>query len=296
MKQPNTTLEQWLSFIAVVDEGSFAKAADALNKSQSAISYAIANLEAQLPAPLMRQQGRRAVLTEAGEVLYRRARQLLDNASDLELTAQCLADGWATKLVIAVDSIVPMEPVLSAIRGFNETAPQTRITLLETTLSGTDEALLEKRVDLMLGASLLPGFNATPLTEVCMIPVAHPNHGLTRSKQPLKESDLKSARQIVVRDSGSKRTQDKGWLEAEQRFTVSHFATAVKALEQGIGFAWLPLSYAEPGIQKGTLKKLHIESCPERKIQIYLVSAMQDVPGPAMAEFARQLRENFSPS
>ncbi|MGD8593829.1 MAG: LysR family transcriptional regulator, partial [Gammaproteobacteria bacterium] len=44
MKQPKTTLEQWAVFTTVVDEGSFAKAAEALNKSQSAVSYIIGNL------------------------------------------------------------------------------------------------------------------------------------------------------------------------------------------------------------------------------------------------------------
>ena len=57
---PKISLEQWAAFKAVVDEGSFAKAAEALNKSQSAVSYAIAKLEEQLPTPVLTQQGRRA--------------------------------------------------------------------------------------------------------------------------------------------------------------------------------------------------------------------------------------------
>ena len=88
---PRITLEQWQAFRSVVDEGSFARAADALNKSQSSISYAIGQLNAQLPQPVLRIEGRRAVLTEAGKVLYRHAEQILAQASDAEAVARSLA-------------------------------------------------------------------------------------------------------------------------------------------------------------------------------------------------------------
>ncbi|MBT6547795.1 MAG: LysR family transcriptional regulator, partial [Gammaproteobacteria bacterium] len=54
---PKITLEQWQTFRCVVDEGSFARAAEALNKSQSSISYAIGQLNAQLPQPVLRIEG-----------------------------------------------------------------------------------------------------------------------------------------------------------------------------------------------------------------------------------------------
>ena len=293
MKQPKTTLEQWAVFTTVVDEGSFAKAAEALNKSQSAVSYIIGNLNNQLPRPVLRQQGRKAVLTEVGDVLYRRAQQLLKHALEIEETARCIAEGWETKITIAIESIVPIDPVLAAMRQFSETAPQTRVTLLETTLSGTEEALLERRADLIVAPGVPPGFPSTQVSEVCMIPVAHPNHPLARNKVELTEQDLKQARQIVIRDSGIKRTQDKGWLEAEQRFTVSHFATAIKALEQGLGFAWIPEPFVKIAIEKGTLKRLNLPVSANRKIQIFLVIASPDHHGPALSAFVEQLTASF---
>ena len=63
MKSPRISLEQWAAFKAVVDEGSFARAAEALNKSQSSVSYAIAKLNEQLPSPVLELYGRIAVLT-----------------------------------------------------------------------------------------------------------------------------------------------------------------------------------------------------------------------------------------
>ncbi|MDZ7923668.1 MAG: LysR family transcriptional regulator, partial [Marinagarivorans sp.] len=45
------SLEQWQVFKSIVDEGSFASAADALNKSQSAISYSMQQMASQLATP-----------------------------------------------------------------------------------------------------------------------------------------------------------------------------------------------------------------------------------------------------
>ncbi len=290
---PKISLEQWSAFIAVVEEGSFAQAAEALNKSQSAISYAIARLEEQLPTPVLQQQGRKAVITEAGEVLYRRAKQLVNLANDVEQTAQCLAQGWETTITVAVDAIVPMEPVLQAMRRFGDRVPHTRVVLLETTLSGTDEALLERRADMAICASIPPGFLATPIGEIYKIPVAHVAHPLAMSGRPLTEQDLRQARQIVVRDSGVKRSQDSGWLEAEQRLTVSHFATSLKALEQGLGFAFMPDTIVATAIAEGRLKRLNLETDAEQRIPLYLVNAGHDYVGPAMKAFGEDVVSCF---
>ena len=41
---PRITLEQWRCLVAVVDEGGYAQAAEALNKSQSSVTYAVQKL------------------------------------------------------------------------------------------------------------------------------------------------------------------------------------------------------------------------------------------------------------
>lgn len=293
MKQPKVTLEQWQSFKAVVDEGSFARAAEALNKSQSTISYAISKLEEQLPAPVLAIEGRKAVLTEEGKVLYRRACQLLDLALNVEQTASCLADGWETQLTISIESIVPTPLVLRAIQQFSNDIPQTRITLLDTTLSGTIETLLEKTADIVLTAQIPPGFLGTQITDVTMIPVAHANHPLCRAKKPLSQQDLQQHRQIVVRDSGTKRNLDAGWLGAEQRLTVSHFSQTLQALLLGIGFSFVPQHLIEKELQQGTIKLLNLEEDVARKIPIFLVKSMPDDGGPAVKEMSNLLKSVF---
>ena len=71
-KTPRITLDQWAAFQAVVEEGSFAGAAERLSKSQSSIRYAVAKLNVQLPAPVLQLQVRKAVLTDEGVTIKTR--------------------------------------------------------------------------------------------------------------------------------------------------------------------------------------------------------------------------------
>jgi DNA-binding transcriptional LysR family regulator len=88
---PRITLEQWRALQAVVDAGGYAQAAAALHKSQSTVTYAVQQIQKLLDVKVFEIHGRKAVLTDAGQVLYRRARTLLEEAAHLEHGAAVLA-------------------------------------------------------------------------------------------------------------------------------------------------------------------------------------------------------------
>lgn len=281
---PKISLEQWAAFKAVVDEGSFAKAAEALNKSQSAVSYAIAKLEEQLPTPVLTQQGRKAVLTEAGKQLYRHATDLLAQAATIENTAKYLASGWESEVTIAVDALFSMGAVFCALQHFSVSSPQTRLRILETTLSGTEEALLGRKADLVLTGTIPPGFSGKRLGEVSMIPVVGQQHPLVQLMQqsgPITEQELGRHRQIVLRDTGTKREQSSGWLRAEQRWTVTHAATSIEAVKNGLGFAFLPKEKILQELEAGSLIEVALAEKMERFISLYLIKTERQNAGPA---------------
>ena len=68
MSGPRTSLEQWHCFLAVVDEGSYARAAEVLHKSQSAVTYTIQKMEEQLGVRVFEIRGRKAELTGANVI------------------------------------------------------------------------------------------------------------------------------------------------------------------------------------------------------------------------------------
>ena len=69
--------DQLRSFLAIVDSGSFTKAAERVHKTQSAVSMHIRRLEEQLGCTLFVKQGRGARLTEEGEKLIEFARRIV---------------------------------------------------------------------------------------------------------------------------------------------------------------------------------------------------------------------------
>ena len=87
MSGPKITLDQWAALVAVVDEGGYAQASRRLHRTQSTITYTVKKLEDLLGVKAFGIQGRKAVLTPAGEVLYRRGKSLVEDAARLERSA-----------------------------------------------------------------------------------------------------------------------------------------------------------------------------------------------------------------
>ena len=94
MSAPRISLDQWQALVAVVEAGSHAKAAEVLHKTQSTITYAVQKIESLLGVKAFDIQGRKAVLTPTGQLLYRRARVLLEEAAGVESAARRVAAGW----------------------------------------------------------------------------------------------------------------------------------------------------------------------------------------------------------
>ena len=256
MKAPRVTLDQWRTLQAVVDHGGFAQAAEALHRSQSSISYTVARMQEQLGVPLLRIDGRKAVLTEAGEVLLRRSRQLVKQAGQLEELAHHMEQGWEPEVRLVVDAAYPTARIVRSLSAFMPQSRGCRVLLREEVLSGVEEALIQGAADLAISGLIIPGHLGADLSVVEFVAVAHPDHPLHRLQRELTHQDLETQMQVVIRDSGRLQPRDHGWLGAEQRWTVGSLATAATFVGNGLGFAWLPRHIIERELQSGQLKPL----------------------------------------
>src|SRR5690606_15693909 len=120
------------------------------------------------------------------------------------------------------------------------------------------------------------GFLGDPLLRVRFVAVAHPDHPLHRLGRTLTYRDLRKHRQLVIRDSGSRRDRGGSWLGAEQRWTVSHKATSIAAASMGFGFAWYPEENIRRELEAGVLAPLPLAQGAERYAQLYLVYGDRD--------------------
>ena len=290
-QSPRISLEQWRALQAVVDAGGYAQAAAKLHKSQSAITYAVQKIETLLQVKIFELSGRKARLTGSGEVLYRRAKGLLEEAESLEGAGRNLAAGWESELKLAVEIIFPTWLLLRCFELFAQERPDMRIELYETVLSGTDEALIQRRVDLAICSQIPPGFIGDALMRMKFIPAAHPDHALHQLGRKLSAQDLRKYRQLVIRDSGSLRSRNALWLGTNQRWTVSHKATQIHAAVMGLGFAWFAQDTIRAELSDGKLKPLPLREGAELFAQLYLVYADRDYAGPGAQRLAAILSE-----
>ncbi|MWJ27110.1 LysR family transcriptional regulator [Halomonas sp. ZH2S] len=284
------TLAQWQMLAAVVDYGGFARAAEAVHKSPSTLNHAVHKLEEQLGVQVLEPIGRQVRLTEAGELLLRRARQLIESAASLEDVATRLAAGLEAEVVVAIDQIFPAAAQAKALESFSATYPQVRVQLHESVLNGGIEMLYDGRADLVVTGIEAQGFLGIPMVTVRFVAVAHPNHPLHRLGRALDLRDLTQHRQLVVRDSALRQSASAGWLKAEQRWTVSHLDTSMDMLKRGLGFAWMPETRIGEALASGLLKPLPLAAGGIREVPMQLIFRDRDRAGPAAHAMAEALR------
>lgn len=287
MASPRITLEQWRALQSVVEAGGYAQAAEALHKSQSTVTYAVQKIENLLDVKVFEIRGRKAVLTEAGQVLYRRARTLLEEAAALERGAAQMAREWQPEIRLAVEHIFPTWLLLDCLARFGEERPETRIEVFETVMTGTEEMLAEGRVDLAIGSQASTA--AFPLMPVRFIAVANPAHPLHQLGRELSERDLRQHRRIFIRDTGSQRQREVRGVEL--RWTVSNKATSIRAASMGLGFAWLPEETIVSELRDGSLKALPLKAGAKRTVPLFLAFSDAEFPGRDVARLAQIVRE-----
>lgn len=289
MGSPRITLDQWSVLQQVVETGSYAKAAERLHRSQSTLSYAIRQVERLAGVEVFALQGRRAVLTAAGEALYRQGKKLVEEARRVERLAAELAAGWESEIVLAVEIIFPTWLLLECLDQFAKERPQTRIELYESVLGGTEEALLERRVDFAIGPSIPQGFLGDRLMQVRFVAAAHPDHPLHHLGRTVTMADLKAHRHLLVRETGSQRSSAPS-LFADERWTVSNKATSIRAACMGLGFAWFPEENIRDELREEKLKVLPLQQGGQRYGNLYLIFADPEAVRPGAQRLGQIIR------
>lgn len=276
-----TSLEQWAVLAAVVDHGGFAQAAAALNRSQSAVSYAVARLQEALAVPLLVVQGRKAVLTAHGRVLLKRSRSLLVDLAKLELLARSLQRGWEPELKFVVDAAFPRDRLLSIVGELQQLCPNTQMQLSDAVLSGAEDAIVDATADVVVTTRVPSGHLGDWLLDVTFVAVARSDHALFGLDHALTSEDLMRHVQVVVRDSGVKHPRDEGWLGAELRCTVTSMEASLATVEAGLAYAWLPEHLIRGALDRRVIRRLPLVAGGSRKVPLNLVLVNADLAGPA---------------
>ncbi|QIH10227.1 MULTISPECIES: LysR family transcriptional regulator [unclassified Pseudomonas] len=122
--------EVLLAFVQAATQGSFSAAARKLGKSQSTISAAVASLEIDLDVPLFDRSSRKPGLTPAGQVLLRRAEEILAATSRLEMAASQLSQGIEARLTVALSDTYQSDRFESCLSAFEQRYPDLELECL----------------------------------------------------------------------------------------------------------------------------------------------------------------------
>ncbi len=291
MQAPRVSLEQWRAFQAVVDYGGFAQAARQLHRSQSAISYTVGKLQEQLGINLLQIEGRRALLTETGEVLLRHSRHLLRQALELENIADSLEQGWEPNIHIVVDNLFPSEILMAALQQFNPLSHGCAVNLTEVMLAGAEDMIHDNKADIAITSRMPNNSLGEQFFKIKFIAVAKADHALFSLNRKITMSDLEREMQMVISDSGNRKRIDAGWLDAERRWTVSSLETAIVAVSNGLGFAWLPEHRIKTLLQQKILSPLPLTEGAVFNASLYLV--LKSNPGPGVRLFSEILQQTI---
>ncbi|QFU77374.1 LysR family transcriptional regulator [Halioglobus maricola] len=138
------------AFRAVIEEGGFRRAADALHISQSAVSQAVAGLESKLAVPLIKR-GKELRLTDAGRRLFDHAFEVLSGEQQtLEDIAQ-LRSGQAENLNLALSASVNRFHAPGLMSSFHRENPRVRLQIAEMPARNIIYAVLAGNVELGFG-------------------------------------------------------------------------------------------------------------------------------------------------
>lgn len=278
------TIDQLRLFLLVAELGSFAAAARRLNRAVSAVSYGIAQLEAQLGLLLFEREGtRRPVLTDAGRALLAEARTVAEGMDGLRAKAKGLLDGLEPELSLAVDVMLPAERLGPVLRRFNAEFPTVALRLHVEALGGVTALVLDGKASVGISgplASEQDGIARMPLGSVALIPVAAPVHPLATGAA-LPPGAARDHTQLVLTDR-SPLTAGRDFSVASARtWRLGDLGAKHALLREGIGWGNMPLPMVEADLAAGRLRQLVMPDQPGRDYPFAGIWRRDTPPGPA---------------
>ncbi|RMH39880.1 MAG: LysR family transcriptional regulator [Gammaproteobacteria bacterium] len=250
-------LESLHILVMVVESGSFAAAAERLNRPQSAISYHIKKLEEQLGVILFDRSQYRATPTKEGTAIAQEARRLLNQAHYIQRLADRFEQGWEPELELVIDGALPMDPVMMALKHLTSPDIPTRIEVRVEFLGGVQSRFERDEADLMLVKDFVakPGLVATALPAIRNWLVVSPEHPLAQMRRVRREQLIQFV-ELTVNDStdSASMVTDAHQFGGERVFYLSGFIYKKRALEMGLGFGWMPEFLVREELKSGRLR------------------------------------------
>lgn len=283
------TLAQLQTFVTIVEVGSFTRASEALGMTQSAVSHAMASLEAELGLPLLQRERTGLSLTEAGQRVLLQAREMLRRAEAIRQEAAAAGGVEVGKLLLGSLPSVSTRFLPGVLRRFRQQYPNIEVNLFE----GTDQEVrtwIENRT-IDLGVVTLPtdGLDVVPIAcdeWLAVVPAAHPLAakravGLAQLAQDpflMSKAGCEPFLRALFRKAN---------VTPQIPFGVREIPTLLAMIQEEIGVSIVP-EWSLPS-ELPRIKTLHLRPCVYRHVALAVPSLA--LASPAVNRFLEQAEQ-----
>lgn len=296
MKLGEPTLDQLRIFIAVAEHGSFGGAAAAMGRAVSAVSYGIAQLEAQLGLTLFAREGsRRPVLTAAGEGLLAEARGIADGVDALLAKARSLHAGLEASIGLVIDVMVPGEVTARVLGEFRRMFPTVALTLNIEGLGAVAACLIDKEAQLAIGGPVTadhPELERQVIGEIDLVPVAAPSHPLARAG--VQPGESRQHLQLVLTDRSRLTEGQEFSVLSPATWRLGDLGAKHSLLIEGLGWGNMPRHMIAGDLAAGRLVELDLPEKPGAQYRLSALWRRDARLGPAASWLIDAFREGLA--
>lgn len=321
---PDPTLDQLRVLATVAETGSFSAAGRRLRRTQSVISYTVANLEAQLGLTLFertldrhaeaesakaglpraghsqtghsqtRRVGRRPRLTEAGHAMLADARRIGLMVDELRARADGLARGLEAELGLAVDVMYPTARLVAVLEAFARAFPTVTLRLRVEALGGPVQLVLDRECGLgIVGGFFVAasGLETRGIGSVSLVAVCAPAHPLARdaTSGALPDAVVREHVQLVLTDRSTLSAGRDFGVTALRSWRLGDLGAKHALLVAGLGWGSMPEHLVADDLRAGRLVRLSLARAPATAYPLALAHRRDARPGPAACWLAREL-------
>jgi DNA-binding transcriptional LysR family regulator len=293
-------MRQLRAFVAIADAGTFTAGAQRVNVTQAAISMQIRQLETETGAPLFIRAPRRVILTEAGEHLLQRARQILrEHDAALEEIAELAGAERGRLRIGSASAMVTTDSLPIILQGLRKQHTRAEVMVV----SGTSEALVEQILagELDIAFVSLPvearGIQTEQLSQDELVAIGSTKHRL--AEQTTVSPYALAGEKLILGERGgnTRRLIDLFFAQAGVSLTISmelsRQAAIRRMVEEDMGVGIVPLQSVQEAVEDGRLVRWWIEGA-EINWQLGLARLSGGYESPIMQTFIRLTREHFA--
>lgn len=248
------------AFVQVFDAGGFSAAARQHGRSKALLSKYVTDLEDYLGVRLMNRTTRKLSLTEAGEVYYREASQLLQQLDDLDATISDQTAEARGLVRVSAPRNLGETTLAPAIFAFMARNPMVTIDLrledrfVDLVEEGLDVAL---RLSVLADSSLIARKIADIRHIICASPQLLAKHGVPTTGEALRYMPCILDTNMAAHTNWRFADQERQYsVHVSGPVRVNSPVAAMEAALAGLGFAIVPFYLAEPMIATGRLVPL----------------------------------------